>query len=50
MREPVLQSPRFIQYGLSSVHGVDVIEQQLSGYYVANEISVIYLGMMITIE
>lgn len=35
---------------LGSVHGVDVIEQQLSGYYVANEISGIYPGMMITIE
>jgi IS4 transposase len=35
---------------LASVHGVDVIEQQLSGYYVANEISGIYLGMMIAID
>lgn len=39
-----------IKAALGSVHGVDVIEQQLSGYYVANEISVVYPGMMIAIE
>jgi IS4 transposase len=39
-----------IKAALGSVHGVDVIEQQLSGYYVANEISGIYPGMMIAIE
>jgi len=39
-----------IKAALGSVHGVDVIEQQLSGYYVANEISGICPGMMIAIE
>jgi IS4 transposase len=39
-----------IKAALGSVHGVDVIEQQLSGYYVANEIAGIYPGMMIAIE
>jgi hypothetical protein len=39
-----------IKATLSSVHGVDVIEKQLSGYYIANEISGIYPGMMIAIE
>ena len=39
-----------IKAALGSVYGVDVIEQQLSGYYVANEISGIYLGMMIAVE
>jgi hypothetical protein len=39
-----------IKAALSHVHGVDVIEQQLSGYYVANEISGICPGMMIAIE
>ena len=39
-----------IKAALGSVHGVDVIKKQLSGYYVANEISGIYLGMMIAIE
>jgi hypothetical protein len=39
-----------VKASLGSVHGVDVIDQQLSGYYVANEISGIYLGMMIAIE
>ena len=39
-----------IKAALSNVHGVDVIEQQLSGYYVANEISGICPGMMIAIE
>jgi TPP-dependent 2-oxoacid decarboxylase len=39
-----------IKAALGSVHGVDVIEQQLSGYYLSNEISGIYPGMMIAIE
>lgn len=39
-----------VKASLGSVHGIDIIEQQLSGYYVANEISGIYLGMMIAIE
>jgi hypothetical protein len=31
-----------IKAALSSVHGTDVIENKLSGYYVADEISGIY--------
>ena len=32
---------------LGSVHGVDFIEKNVSGYYVANEIKGVYQGMMI---
>lgn len=39
-----------IKAAMGRAHGVDVIEQQLSGYYVANEISGVYPGMMIAIE
>ena len=39
-----------IKAALGSVHGADVIEQQLSGYYVSNEISTIYPGMKIAIK
>ena len=35
---------------IGSVHGIDVIEKQVSGYYVANEISAICPGMMIAID
>ena len=35
---------------IGSVHGIDVVENQISGYYVANEISAIYPGMMIAID
>ena len=35
---------------LGSVHGVDVIEKQVSGYYIADEISATYRGMMIAID
>ena len=35
---------------LGSVYGVDVIEKQVSGYYIANEISATYRGMMIAID
>ena len=35
---------------LGSVHGVDVIENQVSGYYIADEISATYRGMMISID
>ncbi len=38
-----------IKAALRSVHGTDVIEQEVSGYYVANELSGVYLGMMIAI-
>ena len=39
-----------IKSALGSVHGVDVIEKQVSGYYIADEISATYRGMMIAIE
>jgi len=38
-----------IKAALSSVHGVQNIEKKLSGYYIANEISGIYRGMLIAI-
>jgi IS4 transposase len=34
---------------LRSVHGADVVEQDVSGYYVAEELSAVYQGMMIAI-
>ena len=39
-----------IKSTLASVHGADVIEKQVSGYYVSDEISATYRGMMIAIE
>jgi len=39
-----------IKSALGSVHGVDVIENQVSGYYLADEISGTYRGMMIAID
>ena len=39
-----------IKSALSSVHGVNVIEKQISGYYIADEISATYRGMMIAID
>jgi len=39
-----------IMAALRSVHGVDVVEQQVSGYYIANELSAVYPGMMIAIS
>jgi hypothetical protein len=38
-----------IKAALGSVHGADVIENELSGFYVADEISGTYRGMMIAI-
>jgi len=38
-----------IQAALRSVHGADVIEQNVSGYYIAEELSSVYPGMMIAI-
>jgi hypothetical protein len=35
---------------LGRVHGADVVENQISGYYLSNEISGIYLGMMIATD
>ena len=34
---------------LRSVHGAEVVEQDVSGYYVAEELSAVYQGMMIAI-
>ena len=36
-----------VKAALGSVHGVDFIEKNVSGYYVANEIKGVYQGMMI---
>jgi IS4 transposase len=38
-----------IKAALASVHGIDVVENEVSGYYVAEEISGTYQGMMIAI-
>jgi IS4 transposase len=38
-----------IKAALRSVHGADVVEQNVSGYYVADELSAVYPGMMIAI-
>ncbi|MDZ7580028.1 MAG: hypothetical protein U5R30_05250 [Deltaproteobacteria bacterium] len=38
-----------VKAALGSVHGVDFIEQNVSGYYIANEIEGVYQGMMIVI-
>jgi IS4 transposase len=38
-----------VKAALGSVHGVDFIEQNVSGYYLANEIEGVYQGMMIVI-
>jgi len=35
---------------LGSVHGAEVVENQISGYYIADEISATYRGMMIAID
>jgi hypothetical protein len=39
-----------IKSALAGIHGKKVIEEQLSGYYLADEISGTYRGMMIAIE
>ena len=39
-----------IKAALGRVHGIDVIENQVSGYYLADEISGTYRGMMIAID
>jgi len=39
-----------IKAALGHVHGIDVIENQVSGYYLADEISGTYRGMMIAID
>jgi len=39
-----------IKAALSSVHGAKMVDNDLSGYYVADEISGVYRGMMIAIS
>ena len=39
-----------INSALAGVHGADIIKKQVSGYYVADEISATYRGMMIAID
>jgi len=39
-----------IKAALSSIHGTKIIEEQVSGYYLADEISGTYRGMMIAID
>ncbi len=39
-----------VKAALGSVHGVDFIDQNVSSYYVANEIEGVYQGMMIVID
>jgi TPP-dependent 2-oxoacid decarboxylase len=39
-----------IKSALGRVYGIDVIENQVSGYYLADEISGTYRGMMIAIN
>ena len=39
-----------IKASLSSIYGMKIIEEQVSGYYLADEISGTYRGMMIAIE
>jgi hypothetical protein len=36
-----------VRAALGNAHGADVIAEQVSGYYIANEISGTYQGMMI---
>ncbi len=39
-----------IKAALSSIHGTKVVEEQVSGYYLADEISGTYRGMMIALD
>jgi len=39
-----------IKSALGRVHGIDVVENQVSGYYLADEISGTYRGMMIAVD
>jgi hypothetical protein len=38
-----------IKAALRSVHGTEIVEEEVSGYYVAEELSAVYPGMMIAI-
>jgi len=39
-----------IKAALSSVYGADRVEKEISGYYIASELSAIYPGMMIAVS
>lgn len=39
-----------IKSAMSSVHGVNVVENEISGYYLADELSATYRGMLIAIS
>ncbi len=39
-----------VMAAIGSVHGADYVDKNVSGYYIANEISGVYLGMMIVID
>jgi hypothetical protein len=39
-----------IKAALASIHGCKMIEEQVSGYYLAEEISATYRGMMIALD
>ncbi len=39
-----------IRSALAAIHGADMIEKQVSGYYLADELSATYRGMMIAID
>jgi len=39
-----------VKAALGSVHGVDFVDKNVSGYYVANEIKGVYQGMMIVVS
>jgi len=38
-----------IKAALRAVHGVEKVEQEVSGYYIAQEWSVVYAGMMVAL-
>lgn len=39
-----------VMAAIGSAHGADFVDKNVSGYYIANEISGVYLGMMIVID
>ena len=39
-----------VMAAIGSVHGSDFVDKNVSGYYIANQISGVYLGMMIVID
>jgi len=39
-----------IKSAMSSVHGANVVENEISGYYLADELSATYRGMLIAVS